>query len=1101
MDTVHVVGNQKTIAFLGNDMERDKIWKELFENEGKMGNKALNYSFRSSDSFQFTSDIDLPVSSVGGKDLKDFTVVGKANTDIENNVLPADETINLHTNHKPDDDLHKKSVTGRFRKLENRLNNDFILGEVIGEGGMGSIFKGEQRCLGRDVAIKILHGGANQMGLFSSEARITGGLQHSNIVPIHHFGCTENGVPHLAMRLVKGKSWLEILEQENRSLKEHLRILLAVCNAVAYAHKNKIIHRDLKLENIMIGEFGEIFVMDWGLAVNFGENKHDHIMHTSQVQSPAGTPVYMAPELANGEGEKQGPWTDVYLLGACLHHILLKKPRHHAENIRKALESAISSQPYFYPNSAPRALATICNRSMARDPQYRLDSVQKFQHLIEEYLEHEQAGILIKEGLLKLRKLKKNVERFARAGKVEKDVLEREIHHFDGEIVFALEQALKIWPDAEEAYSGLIEENRLMLQYALEAEDLKFAQYLMSRREIPEYHQKIATLQKYLKDQKEELVHLRETVRSHDWEEVAAPLGTVFLFAAILGALGFFLTGSILRKPDFSYWMVLPIWTMIPMVLAIITYYQSRDVSIRSLVSEDIIGMWIVVGIACLLAGVINHLLGLPPFRMIGVASLLIGIGIANMALDIKRWLFIPAGLFFIGGIAMAAAYNYGLEIFGFLWLTSLMSIGIYFKVRSFNVAEDEGIVDLNNSEQKVSGGFLTFFLLFFGYCAYYLTRGNMSIASLSMDATVLTAKNLAAITSWGIVFYAVGKFVNGIIADKIGGKSIFVLGMIGSTFSTCMFATGETYAWFLGWWCCNFYFLSMGWSGLIKICSHWYGGHNQRGTIMGIMSFSYQMGDAVAKTITTLLASFSLLIWEGLFFVPAALLAVAALIVFVFLKEQPANRSTTQEAPTTKAILRTLFSSKAFLLMLCGGFALTMVRGFFQSYGPQLLSDQGLAKEEAGYLSTLFPIAGMVGTFIAGWASDKMNGNRGPVLVVPSLILAFVLFASSFFLNSLMLLQGFLIISGFLMYAAYSILGGVAAIDIAGNKAPATTAGVLDGFGYMGYAAGSFFLLYFKPQEMLSVFAVVMLLVSLTLIPLWKIYPTKPLDFSSQKV
>ncbi|BBM81969.1 bifunctional serine/threonine protein kinase/MFS transporter [Candidatus Uabimicrobium amorphum] len=1074
------------------DNSKDKIWKDLFANEEKMGNKALSYSFRAQEESIPEIQLDLPKSSIGGKKIEEFTVVG-AQQDVP---FAAAQTMNLHDDEEVKQ--HEKSVSGRYRKLESNLNEDFILDEVIGEGGMGSIFKGMQRSLGRDVAIKILHNGSEHANLFASEARITGGLEHSNIVPIHHFGATENGVPHLAMKLVKGKSWLEILEDEKRPLKEHLRILITVCNAIAYAHENKIIHRDLKLENIMVGEFGEIFVMDWGLAVSFADKKEPHILHNSEVEFPAGTPIYMAPELATGEGKKQGPTTDVYLLGACLHHVLMKSARHTGQSLREVLENATASQPFSYPKEIPRELANICNKATAQDPQNRYSSVKEFQKLIEEYLEHEQANLLINEGLAKLEELDKSVARFARASERERETLEREIHRLDGEIVFALEQALKIWKNAEEARNGLTKENTLMLNYALETEDLKFAQYLMSRCEVPEYQDKIRKLQQKLKAQKDELIHLREAVRAHDWQEVASPLGTIFLFAAILGALGCFLTGSVLRKPDFSYWMVVPIWLFIPVVLGGITYYQARGLKIRSLVSQDIIGMWVIVGITCMLTGVINHSLGLPPFRMIGVASLLIGIGIANMALDIKKWLFIPAAVFFLGGVIMGVLYDYGLEIFGFLWLTSLMSIGVYFKIRSFVLEEDEGLVDIQGAHRGVSGSVMTFALLFFGYFAYYLTRANMSVAQLSIvDTTALTTKDLTAITSWGIMFYAIGKFTNGMIADKIGGKSIFILGMIGSVYSTCMFATGETYAWFLGWWCCNFYFLSMGWSGLIKICSHWYGGHKQRGTIMGIMSFSYQMGEAVAKAVTTLLASFSLLIWQGLFFVPAALLAIAALIVFLFLKEQPSNRPAVCETPNIKKVLQTLFTSRAFLLMIWGGFALTMVRGFFQSYSPQLLADRGLVNEEAGYVSTLFPIAGMVGTFLAGWISDKMNGNRGPVLVVPCMILAFMMFGSGLFFHSLFLLQGFLIISGFLIYAAYSVLGGVAAIDVGGNQAPSTTAGVLDGFGYLGYAVGSFLMLYFNPEQMFTVFAVVMLLMSLTLIPLWKIYPTKPLDFT----
>ncbi|MFP5291247.1 MAG: protein kinase domain-containing protein, partial [Actinomycetes bacterium] len=144
---------------------------------------------------------------------------------------------------------------------------------------------------------------------------------------------TPAGELFMAMKLVGGTSWADLLhprtpEQQERARRHdreaHVQTLLAVCNAVAFAHSKGIVHRDLKPENVMVGDFGEVLVMDWGIAVDVSERPAPDARapHRTTVASPSGTPSYMPPELAEGRGEEIGPWTDVYLLGATLHEVL-----------------------------------------------------------------------------------------------------------------------------------------------------------------------------------------------------------------------------------------------------------------------------------------------------------------------------------------------------------------------------------------------------------------------------------------------------------------------------------------------------------------------------------------------------------------------------------------------------------------------------------------------------------------------------------------------------------------------------------------------------------------------------------------------------------
>lgn len=118
-----------------------------------------------------------------------------------------------------------------------------------------------------------------------------------------------------------------------------------------------------------------------------------------------------------------------------------------------------------------------------------------------------------------------------------------------------------------------------------------------------------------------------------------------------------------------------------------------------------------------------------------------------------------------------------------------------------------------------------TFLLLFAGYVAYYLTRKNITVASISMrELGLLTVAQLGYLSSVGTLFYAIGKFVNGLLADRAGGKNTFLLGMAGSVVSTCLFAGASTYPAFLASWALNSFFQSMGWGGLIKVMAYWFG-------------------------------------------------------------------------------------------------------------------------------------------------------------------------------------------------------------------------------------------------------------------------------------
>jgi tetratricopeptide (TPR) repeat protein/tRNA A-37 threonylcarbamoyl transferase component Bud32 len=239
---------------------------------------------------------------------------------------------------------------------------DHVLLDRVGRGGMGEVYRGRDPALGRNLAVKVLrpelrnHPEAERR--FQQEARINGLLQHPSIVPVHNLGRLSDGRLYFTMKLIRGRTLADILDQRNRirqnagkanrrsgecgdGLPELLGIFEKVVQALAYAHSRKVVHRDLKPANIMAGTFGEVQVMDWGLAkvlprqeaseeppaestmgMVFATRYADATAPGNNLTGVVGTPAYMAPEQARGTGEKVDERADVFGLGGILCAIL-----------------------------------------------------------------------------------------------------------------------------------------------------------------------------------------------------------------------------------------------------------------------------------------------------------------------------------------------------------------------------------------------------------------------------------------------------------------------------------------------------------------------------------------------------------------------------------------------------------------------------------------------------------------------------------------------------------------------------------------------------------------------------------------------------------
>jgi eukaryotic-like serine/threonine-protein kinase len=340
-------------------------------------------------------------------------------------------------------------------------------GDEIGRGGMGVIRAAEQVALGRTVAIKTVrpdHRDPDAALDLLREAWITGSLEHPNVVPVHHLGVDDRGLPLIVLKRIEGVAWADVLGDAEAVrarfgagdlLAWNLGILLRVLDAIRFAHSRGIIHRDLKPSNVMIGDFGEVYLLDWGIAVSLHPDPSGRLPHAGDARQIVGTPCYMAPEMVDTQ-MALSERTDVYLAGAVLCELLSGRPPHLAPTPIATMASIALSQPEL-PNDAPPELAAICRRAMHLDPAERYTSADELRRVIQGYLEHRGSELLAMGAQARLGQL--------RAALAAGD--EDEVHRLFGALRFGFHEALSAWPDNAAARTGLTEATIAVAEFEL----------------------------------------------------------------------------------------------------------------------------------------------------------------------------------------------------------------------------------------------------------------------------------------------------------------------------------------------------------------------------------------------------------------------------------------------------------------------------------------------------------------------------------------------------------------------------------------------------------------------------------------------------------
>ena len=251
-----------------------------------------------------------------------------------------------------------------------------VLG-TIGRGGMGVVHQARDLRIVRNVAMKVIKTSSQfsceNVLRFVDEAQLTGQLQHPNIIPVYELGLDEYGEVFYTMKYVKGTTLDQVLrrirEREEDAIKRFplatlLTVFQKICDGVAYAHSMGVVHRDLKPDNVMIGEYGEVLVMDWGLAKKMASGMHDEHLGDTKPQMPAsdlrgfetlnglivGTPPYISPEAARGDLDQIDPRSDIYVLGAILYAILTLRPPYPGKEFGELIEQIVTGQ-FAHPTS------------------------------------------------------------------------------------------------------------------------------------------------------------------------------------------------------------------------------------------------------------------------------------------------------------------------------------------------------------------------------------------------------------------------------------------------------------------------------------------------------------------------------------------------------------------------------------------------------------------------------------------------------------------------------------------------------------------------------------------------------------------------------
>lgn len=353
------------------------------------------------------------------------------------------------------------------------------LEDELGRGGFAAVYAAREPALGRSVAAKVSlrPGDAAEQAMLEREARIQGLLEHPNLPPIHQL-VRRDGAVIVVMKRVDGHTWEDHLRRTtdpalrdgawpHEQIEHELRTLQQICKAVHFAHRSGILHRDIKPDNVMLGSFGETYLIDWNSALSLPGFDRPGIPRCAEVNEVHGTLGYMPPEVAGVVSQKIMETTDVYLLGATLHRILTGRAPHARAELAASLYASFRSEPISYPAHIPQMLARICQKAMAAAPEERHPSAEAFEAELEAFLQHQHAWMLQRDGEARMAAA---LEMWQRDGAHSPAV---QACYREGRLL--LDMALRAWPNQGEILASFGRSCARMAEAALGVSALELA--------------------------------------------------------------------------------------------------------------------------------------------------------------------------------------------------------------------------------------------------------------------------------------------------------------------------------------------------------------------------------------------------------------------------------------------------------------------------------------------------------------------------------------------------------------------------------------------------------------------------------------------------
>jgi len=383
------------------------------------------------------------------------------------------------------------------------------LGEAIGRGGMADVYTGTQIGLSREIAVKRPRAdkssvaGRRAWAAFIQESLITARLEHPGIIPIHDLVYDETRRPMLVMKRIIGQNWSKLVAKRpgdlNSSafedyLTRQLGVLVQVCHALEFAHSRGVIHQDIKPSNVMVGEFGEVYLVDWGIAQELTADRSP----AGPKDQIVGTPAYMAPEMIDERLGRPDVRTDVFLLGSVLYKLLSgRSPYFRAKTAAEAIMAAHKCRPPEYPEELPEGLVSICNAAMQRAQSDRTEDARSFRESIEAFLAQRPSVQLEETTTQRLEELKEHIAeaRVAEAQARGTDTAftpPNELYGLYRQCRFGFREALRLWGENERAQRGLESCLSQMLEFELARRSYPSAVLLFEEVSIPSSTQRQA---------------------------------------------------------------------------------------------------------------------------------------------------------------------------------------------------------------------------------------------------------------------------------------------------------------------------------------------------------------------------------------------------------------------------------------------------------------------------------------------------------------------------------------------------------------------------------------------------------------------------------